>query len=170
VFGGNWTARNGVLGTMPASANGAKALAMATGSPISSTRPMSRSFLGQCRFAFPRQQAGYRCRCLLRLLCRHQCRGSDLEFGYANNGWHSITNVPMTFAANTAYHLKVQAQGSRLRIYVTNTNQPLIDVRAGNFSSGMVGVRDYCTDGDKSISGFAHPVVRELAALPAGSP
>ena len=38
------------------------------------------------------------------------------------------------------------------------------------FSSGMVGVRDYCTDGDRSLSSFSSPVARELPAPPAGGP
>jgi hypothetical protein len=91
---------------------------------------------------------------------------SELQFGYANNGWHSITNVPMTFAANTFYHLKVQAQGSRIRIYVTDTNQPVLDVQDSNFTSGMLGVRDYCTDGNQSLSSFSHLTATESAAGP----
>ncbi len=97
-------------------------------------------------------------------------QGSQLEFGYASNAWHVITNVPMTFAANTFYHLKVQVQGSRLRIYVTNTNQPVVDVRDSTFVSGMIGVRDYCSDGNQSLSSFTHVVVNETAAAPAGGP
>jgi len=79
-----------------------------------------------------------------------------------------ITNVSMIFAANTFYHLKVQAQGSRLRIFVNNTNQPVVDVRDNNFASGMVGVRDYCSDGNQSLSSFAHLVASESPTPPAG--
>ncbi len=54
--------------------------------------------------------------------------GSQLEFGWASNAWHSIANVPMPIDANTFYHLKVQALGSHIRIFVTDMNQAVIDI------------------------------------------
>lgn len=57
---------------------------------------------------------------------------------------------------NTFYHLKVQAIDSRIRIFVTDTNRPVLDVQDGTFAGGMIGVRDYCTDGDQSRSSFSN--------------
>ncbi|HSY20133.1 MAG TPA: LamG-like jellyroll fold domain-containing protein, partial [Candidatus Acidoferrales bacterium] len=171
VFGGNWTARNGVLSTVPASANGARALAMATAfTNFTYEADVSVGSVGNAGLVFRASKPDIGADAYCGYYVGINAAGSDVEFGYANNGWHSITNVAMTIAANTTYHLKVQAQGSRLRIYVNNTNQPVIDVRDGNYSSGMVGVRDYCTDGNQSLSSFAQPVAHELPAPPAGGP
>jgi hypothetical protein len=95
-------------------------------------------------------------------------QNNRLEFGYANNGWHAITNVPLTIAANTFYHLKIQTLGSRLRVFVTDTNQPVLDLNDSTFSGGMIGVRDFCTDGNQSISSFTNPKITEFASSSAG--
>jgi len=53
---------------------------------------------------------------------------------FASNSWHPITNVPMRLSANTFYHLKIQTLGSRIRIFVTDTNQPVLDLQDGTFA------------------------------------
>jgi len=87
---------------------------------------------------------------------------SALEFGCASNAWQPIASVPMTFAPNRFYHLRVQAIGSHFKIFVDHADQPAITAEDDHFSSGMVGVRDYCTDGDQSFSRFARPVANEV--------
>jgi len=170
VFGGNWTARNGVLSTVPASANGAKALAMTTAfTNFTYEMDVSVGSVGNAGLVFRASKPDIGADAYCGYYVGINAAGSDVELGYANNGWHAITNVSMTIATNTFYRLKVQAQGSRLRIYINNSNQALIDLRDGNFSSGMVGVRDYCTDGDRSLSSFAQPVARELPIPAAGA-
>ena len=167
VFGGNWSARNDALSTVPGSANGAKALAMATAFTnftyeanvlVGSTGNAGLIF----RVSKPDIGADAYCGYYVGI----DAAGSQLQFGFANNGWNQITNVPMTFVANTFYHLEVQAQGSRIRIFVTNTNQPVVDLQDTNFASGMIGVRDYCPDGNQSFSSFTNLVVTELPVAP----
>jgi hypothetical protein len=165
VFGGNWVARNGALSTVPASANGAKALAMATAfTNFTYEAEVSVGSAGNAGLIFRASKPDIGADACCGYYVGINPAGSELELGWASNSWHAITNVPMTFAANTFYHLKVQAQGSRLRIYVTDTNRPVVDVQDGTFVSGMIGVRDYCPDGDRSLSSFAHLDVSEFAA------
>jgi hypothetical protein len=169
VFGGNWMARNGALSTVPASANGAKAMAMATVfTNFTYEAEVSVGSAGNAGLIFRASKPDIGADAYCGYYVGINPAGSGLEFGCSSNSWNVITNVPMTFAANTFYHLKVQAQGSRLRIYVTDTNQPVVDVQDGTFASGMIGVRDYCLDGDRSLSSFAHLAVSELAPEPAG--
>ena len=87
----------------------------------------------------------------------------QVEIGCVSNSWHSLAAVPLKLSPNTAYHLKVQAFGRHLQVYVTDTNQPVVDIYDGNFTSGTIGVRNYCTDGDRSISSFRHLTVKELS-------
>lgn len=171
VFGGNWLARNGTLSTVPASANGAKALAMETAfTNFTYEADVSVGSVGNAGLIFRASKPDIGADAYCGYYVGINPAGSELEFGWASNSWHAITNVPMTFMANTFYHLKVQAQGSRLRIFVTDTNQPVVEVRDGTFASGMIGVRDYCLDGDRSLSSYAHLVVSEFASAPGSGP
>jgi hypothetical protein len=171
VFGGNWTARNGTLSTVPASANGAKALAMETAfTNLTYEADVSVGSVGNAGLIFrvskpdigPDAYCGY--------YVGIDAANSQLQFGYANNGWNSITNVPMNFDSNTYYHLRVQAQGSRLKIYVGGDSRPIVDVNDYHFSSGMIGVRDYCNDGSRSLSSYSHLVAKEFGRSGSDNP
>lgn len=163
TFGGNWLARDGALSTVPASANGAKALAMATAfTNFAYEADVLVGPVGNAGLIFRASKPDIGADDYCGYYVGIDAADSQLQFGYASNGWNSITNVPMTFAANTFYHLKVQAQGSRLRIFVTDTNLPVLDLSDGTFASGMLGVRDYCTDGNQSLSSFTHLVATEF--------
>jgi hypothetical protein len=162
VFGGNWTARENILSTVPASANGVKALAMATAfTNFTYEGDVSVGPAGNAGLIFrvskpdigPDMYCGY--------YAGISVDRSRLEFGCAANSWNSITNVPMTFSANTVYHLTVEARGPRLKIFVGATRQPVVDVTDARFASGMIGVRDYCSDGDRSLSSFSHLLANE---------
>jgi hypothetical protein len=169
VFGGNWTARNGALSTVPASANGAKALAMATAfTNFTYEADVQVCSNGNAGLVFraskpdigPNAYCGY--------YVGIGARESNLQFGYVSNAWNVITNVPMTIAANTFYHLKVQAVGSRLKIYVGGSSQPVVDVEDKHLSSGMIGVRDYCISESQSFSSYSNLVATELVRDPGG--
>jgi hypothetical protein len=42
----------------------------------------------------------------------------------------------------------------------------VLDVEDHHFSSGMIGVRDYCTDPDRSFSSYSHLMAVELRDIP----
>lgn len=167
VFGGNWSARNNALSTVPASAFGAKALAMQTAftnfvyEGDVAVGPVGNAGL---IFRVSKPDIGADAYCGYYIGINSQ--SSQLEFGYASNAWHAVTNMAMTVAANQFYHLKIEAIGSRIRIYVTDTNQPVLDLVDSNFAGGMIGVRDYCSDGNQSISSFSNLTVNALASVP----
>jgi hypothetical protein len=87
---------------------------------------------------------------------------SQIRFGYASNGWHQVATAAMTFKTNTFYHLKIEAAGSRIRVFVKDTNSPALDVTNSTFGSGMVGVRIYSIDGNQCLSGYSNLVVQEF--------
>ncbi len=165
TFGGNWWAHDGTLNTVPASANGAKAVEMATAfTNFTYEADVLVGPVGNAGLIFRVSKPDIGADAYCGYYTGINAQDSQLEFGYTSNGWHSITNIPMTIAANTFYHLKVETAGSRIRIFVNSTNQPVVDLQDSNFDSGMIGVRDYCTDGNQSISSFSHLVVTESAA------
>jgi Beta-L-arabinofuranosidase, GH127/PA14 domain/Concanavalin A-like lectin/glucanases superfamily/Glycosyl hydrolases family 2, sugar binding domain/Glycosyl hydrolases family 2, TIM barrel domain/Glycosyl hydrolases family 2/Domain of Unknown Function (DUF1080) len=165
VFGGNWSARNGALSTVPASANGAKALAMATAfTNFTYEGDVLVGAAGNAGLIFRASKPDIGADAYFGYYVGINAQDGRLEFGCASNSWRSITNVSMPITANTYYHVKVQTLGTRLRIFVTNTNQPVIDLYDSTFASGMLGVRDYCPDGDQSISSFSNLAATEFAS------
>ncbi len=171
VFGGNWSVRSNILSTVPASAFGAKALATATVfSNFTYEGDVSVGALGNAGLLFRATRPDIGADAYCGYYFGINAAGDQLEFGWASNSWHSLTNVPMPIAANTFYHLKVQTLGSRIRLFVTDTNQPVVDLYDNNFSGGLLGVRDYCGDGSQSLSSYANLVASEFAATMAEVP
>lgn len=163
VFGGNWSARNGALSTVPASANGAKALAMQTTfTNFTYEGDVSVGAVGNAGFIFRVTKPDIGADAYCGYYVGINVQGGQVEFGYATNSWHPITNAAMNLAANVFYHLKVQAIGSRIRIFVSDMNTPMFDLQDSTFSGGMIGVRDYCADGDQSVSSFANLTATEF--------
>jgi len=164
VFGGNWSARDGALSTVPASANGAKALAMATDfTNVTYEADVSVGPAGNAGLIFRVSQPDIGADAYCGYYAGISAGQGALEFGYAANSWNVLTNVPVKFVANTIYHLKVQAFGPRLKIFVGDAPLPVVDVADTHFTSGLVGVRDYCADGNRSYSSFSHLAATEAA-------
>jgi hypothetical protein len=164
TFGGNWSARNGALSTVPASVFGAKALAMETAfTNFTYEGDISVGRRGNAGLIFRASKPDIGTDAYCGYYVGINSENSNLEFGYASNSWNVITNVPMTFAANSFYHLKVRALGSRLRIFVGDTPLPVVDVQDHHFAHGMIGVRDYCNDGNQSFSSYTRLAATEDA-------
>ena len=163
TFGGNWSARNGMLSTVPGSANGAKALAMATAfTNFVYEGDVQVGDAGNAGLIFRVSKPDIGADAYCGYYAGINARESKLEFGYADNGWHEIKSVTMTFAANQSYHLKVRALGTLLQVFVNGSSHPALEVSDDHFSSGMIGVRDYCQDSDASISSYSNLAVSEL--------
>ncbi|MET0237790.1 MAG: glycoside hydrolase family 43 protein [Kibdelosporangium sp.] len=65
--------------------------------------------------------------------------------GKANNGWTPLRSVPMTVQQGSRYHLRVEAVGSSIKVYVDDLTTPKIAVTDTSYSSGANGVRVYNT-------------------------
>lgn len=162
TFGGNWLARNGNLSTVPGSGNGAKAFAMATaftnfiyeGDIMAGTEGNAGLI-----FRASRPDIGVDDYCGYYVGINPQA--VQMEFGYASNSWHKLAISPMSCSPNKFYHLKVEAVNTHFKISING--QPVMDVQDDHFAGGMIGVRDYCQDDKKSISGFSGLKIKPLA-------
>ena len=171
VFGGNWVAKSNSLSTVPASANGAKALAMATAfTNFTYEADVLVGAVGNAGLIFRVSKPDIGADAYCGYYVGINAESDRVEFGRVSNSWHSVTSAPMNLSPNTFYHLKVQMIGSQLRVFVGDMNQPLLDLSDSTFTSGMIGVRDYCSDGDRSISSFANLTVKEFASAPRENP
>lgn len=154
VFGGNWVARDGALSTVPGSASGAKALAMATlFTNFTYQASVSVGRVGDAGLIFRVSKPDIGSDAYCGYYAGINAERSFLTIGYAANSWNLITNVPMTITASHPYHLKVQAQGSHLQFFVDD--RAVAEIQDDHYSGGMIGVRDYCNDGDHSLSSFS---------------
>jgi hypothetical protein len=163
TFGGNWLARNGALRTVPGSANGAKALAPATAfTNFVYEGDVKVGDAGNAGLIFRVSKPDIGADAYCGYYAGINSKDSELEFGYADNGWHELKIVPMTFAANQFYHMKIRALGSLLQVFINSSSQPAIEVSDSHFANGTIGVRDFCEDPDKSISGFSNLRASEL--------
>jgi hypothetical protein len=163
TFGGNWMARNGALRTVPGSANGAKALAPATAfTNFVYEGDVKVGDAGNAGLIFRVSKPDIGADAYCGYYAGINSKDSELEFGYADNGWHELKTVPMTFAANQFYHMKIRALGSLLQVFINSSNQPAIEVSDSHFANGTIGVRDFCEDPDKSISSFSNLRASEL--------
>ncbi|HEX3628308.1 MAG TPA: beta-L-arabinofuranosidase domain-containing protein [Verrucomicrobiae bacterium] len=167
TFGGNWSARNGVLSTVPASPYGAKAIAMTTAfTNFTYEGDVQVGSIGDAGLIFRVSKPDIGADAYCGYYAGISAQNSQLLLGYADNSWHELARAPMTCAANTVYHLKIQALGPHLKIFVNGSDQPAIDVSDSHFLNGTLGVRDYCTDHDRSFSSFSNLMATESAATP----
>ncbi|MBE0654808.1 MAG: T9SS type A sorting domain-containing protein, partial [Bacteroidales bacterium] len=66
--------------------------------------------------------------------------------GKHNYGWKSLATSPGTFTLNTWYHIRAVVAGNRIRIYVDDMTQPVIDYTDPfPFINGMAGLRSFNT-------------------------
>ena len=164
VFGGNWMTQSNALSTVPGSAGGAKALAMATDfTNINYEADVSVGAVGNAGVIFRASKPDIGADAYCGYYVGISAEADQLVLGYSSNAWNTIATAPISINADQRYHLKVQAVGSRMRIFVDDSEQPTIDIIDARASSGMIGVRNYCTDGDQSYSSFAHVIVNELS-------
>jgi hypothetical protein len=167
AFGGNWIAQEGRLCTVPGSANGAKSLAMSTAfTNFTYEGDITVGGMGNAGLIFRVKQPDIGSDAYCGYYVGLNSSQSELEFGWASNSWQVITNVAMEVPANTVCHLKVQARGPHLQIFVGGNPAPAVDVQDSHFASGMIGVRDYCTDPDHSLSSYSHLQAAEIPDRP----
>ena len=158
VFGGNWVARDGTLSTVPASANGAKALAMATVfTNFTYEADVSVGPAGNAGLIFRVSKPDIGADAYCGYYVGINSQNSSLELGCVSNSWHAITNISMTFSAR--YILPSQNSGSRF------TNSHLYDWHESTVA-GCAGWH-FCQR-DAGRAGLLHrwrPVAFKLHAL-----
>lgn len=162
VFGGNWLAQDGDLMTVPGSANGAKAIAMVTFfTNFSYEADVSVGPAGDAGLIFRVNWPDIGADAYRGYYAGISAQQGGLVFGCASNAWFPLKNVPFRFDANRKYHLKVEAAGSHFSIFLNDAIKPALEADDPRFGAGMIGVRDYCTDSDRSLSSFSNLKVVE---------
>lgn len=81
-------------------------------------------------------------------------RGSVI-LGKSNNAWTELLSAPLQLKAGEIHHIRVEAEGSKIRVYVDDFENPKIETEDADFSEGYIGVRRYTTQPEKNPAEFA---------------
>ncbi|RYG62098.1 DUF1080 domain-containing protein, partial [bacterium] len=66
-----------------------------------------------------------------------------VTFGKSNNTWLPTTFKSHPIEAGNVHHIRVEARGPQIRVWVDDMNAPLIEARDETFATGNLGVRSY---------------------------
>jgi hypothetical protein len=69
----------------------------------------------------------------------------NVVLGRASNNWTMLSSVPMPVSLGTRYHLRVEAVGSSIKVYVNDLTVPKISVTDTTYASGADGARVFNT-------------------------
>ncbi len=67
----------------------------------------------------------------------------QIILGKSDGRWHLIKNVSEDIQKDKWYHLKVEATGSQIKVFLDNMNESKLEAKDHSFSKGMIGVRAY---------------------------
>ena len=79
----------------------------------------------------------------------------EVELGKSDNRWTSLGAVRRAFTADTSYHLRVEARGPRLRVFVEDMTAPILEATDNTYAAGSIGVRHYNTQPDRTRAAFS---------------
>ena len=162
IFGGNWVARDGALSTVPASANGAKAFALATAfTNFVYEGDVLAGNEGNAGLIFRASRPDIGADTYCGYYVGIDPQSVRMEFGYTSNAWHVLATSPMSCSPNKFYRLKIEAVNTHFKISING--QPVMNVEDDHFAGGMIGVRDFCRNEKNSLSSFTALTVKPLS-------
>ncbi|MBC8135527.1 MAG: glycoside hydrolase family 127 protein [Fibrella sp.] len=79
----------------------------------------------------------------------------QVTIGKADGKWTPLKMTTLPIAANRPHHVRIEARGALLRVFVGNTAKPLLEVTDNSFAEGAVGVRQYGAKPEQAQSAFS---------------
>jgi hypothetical protein len=66
-----------------------------------------------------------------------------LQMGKMNNSWTELKLVSTPIVTGRVYHMKVEAYGSSIKVYIDNMTNAKMEVIDTSYTSGSIGIRTY---------------------------
>ncbi|MEV4313221.1 glycoside hydrolase family 43 protein [Actinocrispum sp. NPDC049592] len=154
TYGGSWSAVTGRYET--SSSFGGKALLDTNFSNLSYDADITpRSAVGDCGVVFRVTQPTTGTDSYRGYYAGISATGRVL-LGKANNNWTQLASVGMTIKSGTTYHLRVEAVGSSIKVYVDDMSTAKISVTDTSYTTGADGVRVFNTAAGFDNIAIAH--------------
>jgi len=83
-------------------------------------------------------------------------------FGKADGKWTPLRTAAMPLTANRPHHVRIEARGADLRVFVGDMGQPIIEATDDSFGEGAIGVRQYGARPEGPQAAFGNIAVRGL--------
>ncbi len=80
---------------------------------------------------------------------------NQVILGKADNAWKELKSVTMEIDAAKPHVIRVEAKGSKIRIFVDDMTHPKIEAQDESFSHGSIGVRRYTTRGQDNRASYS---------------
>ncbi|MBC8062126.1 MAG: glycoside hydrolase family 127 protein [Clostridiaceae bacterium] len=77
----------------------------------------------------------------------------QVVLGKSSNNWTQLGSTAMQINIGKAYHMKVITKGSNIQVFVEDMITPKINVNDSSYTSGSIGLRQYCGSGTGDPSG-----------------
>ncbi len=158
LYGGGWFVRDAALqpASNGSSVSGVKALAMGTlFADFTYDALVSVGALGNAGLIFRVTVASLGVDAYNGYYVGLSAERGEVELGMAGNRWTSLGSARRTIAAQTPHHVRVEARGPNLRIFVEDMSAPILDVSDDTFPAGSIGVRRYCVKPAQMHSAFS---------------
>lgn len=86
-----------------------------------------------------------------------------LELGRADgHKWTSLAKAPLTAKANVPVHVRIVARGTNLQVFANGSATASVRATDSAYRGGMIGVRQYCTDPNRTLATFDSIQLRSL--------
>ena len=83
----------------------------------------------------------------------------EVTLGKADGHWTPLGAARRAFTADAPYRMRVEARGSRLRVFVESMVTPVLEVTDSTHAAGAVGVRHYTAHSEQAHAAFSKVAV-----------
>lgn len=168
-YGGGWFVRNGVFHSTSNASSGSYGLAgvkavvpSAVFGDLDYQAEISLNEVGDAGLIFRVSGATIGADAYQGYYAGISAEKNEVVLGKADFGWTQLKSATLRIDPEKPHLIRIEAKGSRIRVFVDDMSAPKIEAEDAAFSRGSIGVRRYCTRPEKNAAGFSKIKARAL--------